>query len=177
MTAAASAKCSRGAPRRSFGRPASCVLLLANGSAPRGWISCEHLPAMIEDVPRRSGTGGRRPCQVENHNPPPGAAQAVLMSVWRTCWQQGCSALDFLSQVLRDTPVALVCPSDPPREPTQLPIVSPRRRSTDTVHQSNNRRLCLSVSPLFMPRVARAREVYNGYSEIRDTNASKPRLY
>ena len=28
-------------------------------------------------------------------------AQSVLMSVWRTCWQQGRSALDFLSQVLR----------------------------------------------------------------------------
>ena len=28
-------------------------------------------------------------------------AQSVLMSVWRTCWQQGRSALDFLSQLLR----------------------------------------------------------------------------
>jgi hypothetical protein len=27
-------------------------------------------------------------------------AQSVLMSVWRTCWQQGRSALDFLSQLL-----------------------------------------------------------------------------
>ena len=32
-------------------------------------------------------------------------AQAVLMSVWRTCWQQGRSALDFLSQLLRSGPV------------------------------------------------------------------------
>jgi transposase len=39
-------------------------------------------------------------------------AQAVLMSVWRTCWQQGCSALDFLSQLLRGTPVALPCLRD-----------------------------------------------------------------
>jgi transposase len=32
----------------------------------------------------------------------PGArAQSVLMSVWRTCWQQGRSALEFLSQLLR----------------------------------------------------------------------------
>src|SRR5262245_15902778 len=31
-------------------------------------------------------------------------AQAVLMSVWRTCWQQGRSALDFLSQLLRGPP-------------------------------------------------------------------------
>jgi transposase len=36
----------------------------------------------------------------------PGArAQSVLMSVWRTCWQQGRCALDFLSQLLRATPV------------------------------------------------------------------------
>jgi transposase len=41
----------------------------------------------------------------------PGArAQAVLMSVWRTCWQQGRSALDFLSQHLRGIPVALALP-------------------------------------------------------------------
>jgi hypothetical protein len=32
------------------------------------------------------------------------------MSVWRTCWQQGRSALNFLSQLLRDVPVALALP-------------------------------------------------------------------
>ena len=32
-------------------------------------------------------------------------AQSVLMSVWRTCWQQGRSALDFLSQLLRGPPM------------------------------------------------------------------------
>jgi transposase len=37
-------------------------------------------------------------------------AQSVLMSVWRTCWQQQHSALDFLSQLLRGTPVALALP-------------------------------------------------------------------
>lgn len=37
-------------------------------------------------------------------------AQSVLMSVWRTCWQQGQSALDFLSQLLRGSPVALAWP-------------------------------------------------------------------
>src|SRR4051794_9715612 len=37
-------------------------------------------------------------------------AQSVLMSVWRTCWQQGRSALDFLSQLLRGTQVALALP-------------------------------------------------------------------
>lgn len=37
-------------------------------------------------------------------------AQSVLMSVWRTCWQQGRSALDFLGQLLRGRPVALALP-------------------------------------------------------------------
>ena len=37
-------------------------------------------------------------------------AQSVLMSVWRTCWQQGRSALDFLSQRLRGMPDALPLP-------------------------------------------------------------------
>jgi transposase len=37
-------------------------------------------------------------------------AQSVLMSVWRTCWQQGRSALDFLSQLLRGMPVTLALP-------------------------------------------------------------------
>jgi hypothetical protein len=37
-------------------------------------------------------------------------AQSVLMSVLRTCWQQGRSALDFLSQLLRGTSVALALP-------------------------------------------------------------------
>jgi transposase len=37
-------------------------------------------------------------------------AQSVLMSVWRTCWQQGRSALDFLSQLLRGMPVLLPLP-------------------------------------------------------------------
>jgi transposase len=37
-------------------------------------------------------------------------AQSVLMSVWRTCWQQGRSAVDFLSQLLRGPPAALALP-------------------------------------------------------------------
>ena len=37
-------------------------------------------------------------------------AQAALMSVWRTCWQQRRSALDFLSQLLRSTHVAWALP-------------------------------------------------------------------
>jgi transposase len=44
-------------------------------------------------------------------------AQSVLMSVWRTCWRRGRSALDFLSQLLRGTPVPLVLP------PSSMPIV------------------------------------------------------
>jgi transposase len=39
-------------------------------------------------------------------------AQAVLMSVWRTCWQQGRSALDFLSQLLRGSAPCLVSGSN-----------------------------------------------------------------
>ena len=38
-------------------------------------------------------------------------AQAVLMSVWRTCWQQGRSALDCLSAVLRGQPPPLALPT------------------------------------------------------------------
>jgi transposase len=37
-------------------------------------------------------------------------AQAVLMSVWRTCWQQGRSALDFLSGLLRGQAIPLALP-------------------------------------------------------------------
>jgi transposase len=37
-------------------------------------------------------------------------AQAVLMSVWRTCWQQGRSSIDFLSELLRGQLVALAVP-------------------------------------------------------------------
>jgi hypothetical protein len=32
------------------------------------------------------------------------------MSVWRTCWQQGRSAVDFLSQLLLGTQAALALP-------------------------------------------------------------------
>jgi transposase len=37
-------------------------------------------------------------------------AQLVLMSVCRTCWQQGRSALDFPSQLLRGAPVPVAMP-------------------------------------------------------------------
>jgi transposase len=37
-------------------------------------------------------------------------AQAVLMSVWRTCWQQGRNAIDLLSRVLRGQQVRLARP-------------------------------------------------------------------
>jgi transposase len=57
-------------------------------------------------------------------------AQGNLMSVWRTCWQQGRSALDFLSQLLRGTPAALPLPPDRRRE-SQLyrptPFMPPTR--------------------------------------------------
>jgi transposase len=37
-------------------------------------------------------------------------AQAVLMSVWRTCWQRGHNALDYLSQLLRRHPSLIALP-------------------------------------------------------------------
>jgi transposase len=37
-------------------------------------------------------------------------AQAVLMSVWRTCWQRGHNGLDFLSQLLRREPAVVGLP-------------------------------------------------------------------
>ena len=37
-------------------------------------------------------------------------AQAVLMSVWRTCWQRGHHALDFLSYLLRCAPAIVALP-------------------------------------------------------------------
>jgi transposase len=40
-------------------------------------------------------------------------AQSVLMSVWWSCWQQGRSALDFLSQFLRGGPGTLALPPCP----------------------------------------------------------------
>jgi hypothetical protein len=42
--------------------------------------------------------------------------QSILMSVCRTCWQRGRSALDFLGQLLSGMPVALSLPPDSGRE-------------------------------------------------------------
>jgi transposase len=39
-----------------------------------------------------------------------GRAQSVLMSIWRTCWQRGQSALDWLSQRLRNAVIPLPQP-------------------------------------------------------------------
>ena len=68
--------------------------------------SYDHLSAKgvyFEAPPSRQGWGGSRTWSGAR-------AQAVLMSVWRTCWQQGRSALAFLSQLLRGTPPALAIP-------------------------------------------------------------------
>src|SRR5947209_20532598 len=40
-------------------------------------------------------------------------AKAILMSVWRTCWHQGRSTLDLMSQLLRGTPWSWPCLPDP----------------------------------------------------------------
>jgi transposase len=37
-------------------------------------------------------------------------AQAVLMSVWRTCWQRGHNGLGVLSQLLRREPALVSLP-------------------------------------------------------------------
>jgi hypothetical protein len=60
----------------------------------------ERLTGQLQQAQSRTRAGAR--------------AQSVLMSVWRTCWQQGRSALEFLSQLLGGTPVALALPRDPP---------------------------------------------------------------
>jgi transposase len=73
-------------------------------------------------------------------------AQSVLMSVWRTCWQQRRSALDYLSQLLRGTPVALASPPRPTsREATQLGRSFRHRLAADPLRRSNtNRRASFS---------------------------------
>jgi len=67
-------------------------------------------------------------------------AQSVLMSGWRTCWQQGRSATNFLSQLLRGPPsqgratrgihvrqadaaVALESRNRPPHLPERRPLL------------------------------------------------------
>jgi len=61
----------------------------------------------------------------------------VLMSVWRTCWQQGRSALDFLSQLLRGAPEALVLPPwATARRPAQLDRRFRHRLHADTMRSS-----------------------------------------
>jgi transposase len=51
---------------------------------------------------RKVWGGNRTPCGAK--------AQAILMSVWRTCWQHGRNALDFLSQMLRGQVQPLALP-------------------------------------------------------------------
>jgi hypothetical protein len=73
-------------------------------------------------------------------------AQSVLMSVWRTCWQQGRSALDFLSHLLRGTPAALALPPClTAREATQLREAFRRRLAANTVRRSSDAFCLLSV--------------------------------
>lgn len=53
--------------------------------------------------------------------------QSIPRSVWRTCWQLGCSDLDFLVQLLWDAPLA------PPV--TQL---TPTTRLSGTFHKAQD---------------------------------------
>jgi hypothetical protein len=47
-------------------------------------------------------------------------AQSVLLPVWRMCWQLRRSNLEFLSQLLRGTPVSQTVPRYSPRKLTHL---------------------------------------------------------
>jgi transposase len=73
-------------------------------------------------------------------------AQAVLMAVWRTCWQQGRSAVDFLGQFLRGTPVALALPVTHRAKPHRAKRPLGYRLPAGSTRQS-------SIAPLvFRPR-------------------------
>ena len=70
--------------------------------------AAEHLLPLVYDELRKLAA---QKLDLSVSLPGPGAGcEAVLMSVWRTCWQQGRSALDFLSQLLRGVPVPLAMP-------------------------------------------------------------------
>jgi hypothetical protein len=60
-------------------------------------------------------------------------ARSVLMPVWRTCWQQERLAQDYLSELLRGTPVTLALPRDPPRANPALERRWDRLRAADTM--------------------------------------------
>src|SRR5262249_35172227 len=87
--------------------PSTCGLIAVNGSRScvnRGWTTNWRAELAIRfGVILRKVWGGSRTWVGAR-------AQSVLMSVWRTCWQQGRSALDFLSQLLRGRPVVLTMP-------------------------------------------------------------------
>ena len=77
-------------------------------------------------------------------------AQSVPMSVWRTCWQRGRSALDFLSQLLRGTPMTLALPPYPAAEAhstqTTLPLPQCRWYHPIASHSTGKEGvLCMSV--------------------------------
>jgi transposase len=54
-------------------------------------------------------------------------AQSVLMSVWRTYWQQGRCALDFLSLLLRGPPSQDCAISGPNAWPADAAVASKAR--------------------------------------------------
>ena len=78
--------------QRSHGSSARPDLVTGLGTPRSNWV--------FRLSPRKTGNRAR----------PREAPQSVLMSVWRTCWQQRRSALDFLSQLLRSTLLALALP-------------------------------------------------------------------
>jgi hypothetical protein len=101
-----------GRKARRTNRPAQPASACRSGARRRFWLA-----RACRDDRRAQGSS---PCSFErcrlrkvwggNRTWVGARAQAVLMSVWRTCWQQGRSALDYLSQRLRGAPVALALP-------------------------------------------------------------------
>ena len=81
--------------------------------------SCDWQRAHSEPSPRGRSAGGRQPHLGDAR------AQSILMWAWRTLWQQGRSALDFLSQLL--------CPS----RQTNAPGLAPMNQGANP-HISNN---------------------------------------
>jgi hypothetical protein len=54
-------------------------------------------------------------------------AQSVLESLWQTCWQQGCCAMDILSKPLWETPEGLALPPRPEMQTRLLFLLDPLR--------------------------------------------------
>jgi hypothetical protein len=97
----------------------------------------------------------------------PGArAQAVLRSVWRTCWQQGRSALDCVSRLLRGRPVLLALP----------PAAAALRRTPETSRTPSSS-AWHEGELLTLLRQRRVEDVYKRLGERPDVQTSNEVIY